>query len=540
MFIAGYLLSLVTCCILIGMGWRRSQRHPVVRWTVVILGLALTWWTGAVLTGRLIGGPHAYPGINCTVLPIVLPAVATVPAALLVLSRALADMAWRPSPLLLILLAIEPILITVAGATNASHHGVISCTPGSAGFGALFWVHSVYCYLLIGIALAIIGRELADTSRRAGLMLFFVSIGICLLGNALTLASDTTAPDFAAAFFGVGLSLLCYTTIRHHSLDSLPMARARLLDLLAEGVLVLDSLDRQVHLNPAARTFLIGSAAADSTSVAPVEQETIRRFLSRMEAAGGEAVRWNGREIEVRTTGMNHGNSPSGRILVLSDVTELMRTRRELDAINAAQRQRLIEIEALRADLAERVIRDPLTGLYNRAYLDQVVESTFAEPAPQTVTVAVVDIDHFKAINDGQGHPTGDRVLIRVAALLQDRLGQHGAVTRLGGDEFLVLASGPAEDAFCAALNTLVATIESEVSSTVGLPEPITISVGVASTGQINTCDSAGTAGTTRAAPANWRDLVAAADVALYQAKARGRNRMIRYEADGDDIGSRG
>lgn len=516
MFIAGYLLSLVACCVLILMGWRRRRNHPVAQRTVVALGLALAWWTGAVLTGRLIGGPTAYPGINCTILPIALPAIATVPAALLVLSRALSDRAWVPSWTLLALLAIEPVLVTIAGATNGAHHGIISCAAGNAGFGPLFWVHSVYSYLLIGIALATIGRELADTSRRTGLALFFIAIGICLLGNALTLASDTTAPDYTAAFFGIGITLLCYAALRHRSLESLPLARARLLDVLAEGVLVLDSLDRQIHLNPAARAFLIGSSPGDATSVAPVEPATIRGFLRALADARDETVRWNGREIQVRISDMTHGTKVTGRILVLSDVTELMRARRDLDLVNAEQRQRLVEIEALRADLAERVIRDPLTGLYNRAYLDQVVESTFASGPAAPVTVALIDIDRFKAINDGCGHPTGDRVLVRVAGLLQDGLGGRCAVTRIGGDEFLLLSTELPEEAIGTALTALLATIEGEVGPSVGLDEAVTVSIGVASTTQ---------------AGGVWRDLEAAADVALYRAKGLGRNRLVTYRA---------
>lgn len=432
----GYLLSLVSCSVLAVIGWHQRRLHPVTQWSVCALGIAMVWWTLAVFVGWMVAGPDGYPAMSCVVLPFALPAIAALPPALYVLSRALGDMNWWPGAGLLAFLTIEPILVTIAGATNYLHHGVISCSVANPGFGPIFWVHSIYCYLVIGVSVAAIFRELADTSRRIGMVLFVVALAIILTGNAITLASDINRPDTTAAFFGVGVTMLCYAILRHRVLDILRMAKIRVLDLLAEGVLVMDTRERQVHVNPAARAFLYGASPADVALYGPVDAKVIDRFVRLVDVAKEPVVVWNGREIDVRSSAVTHGSEVVGRILTMSDVTDHMRDRRALHEANVALRRRISEVDSLREDLAERVVRDPLTGLFNRAYLDQLVAATMTDPSAP-ISIALADIDRFKLINDGYGHQAGDRVLIRVAGIIQAYLGAMCAVTRFGGDEIL-------------------------------------------------------------------------------------------------------
>lgn len=514
--IAGYLLSLMACSVLAVIGWQGRRSHPVLYWSVAGLGLSMIWWTMAVLIGRLVFGADGYPAAACVVLPIALPAIAAIPALLLVMSRALCDMAWRPNRVLIALLAVEPIAITVAGITNSRTGAVITCHAQAAGFGPAFWIHSVYCYLLIGLAVASMFRELIDTSRRGGLVLFVISLGIILTGNVITLVSEVEGPDVTAAFFGVGISLMCYSILRHRILDILPMAKVRVLDLLAEGVLVVDVRGRQVHINPAGRAFLLGSSRAIVSTSGPLDPKVIETFLRLVDATSGSTVMWNGREIEVRTSEVTQGTAVVGRILTLSDVTEHMRDRRRLDEVNTALRRRIAEVDSLREDLAERVIRDPLTGMYNRAYLDQLVESLLADPPARAISIALLDIDHFKSINDGYGHQAGDRVLIRVAGLVQAYLGATCAVTRFGGDELLVLTAQLTRTELIATLNDVRTRIDRNIAPEVGIPVPITISAGVASTDETGYY---------------WLDLVNAADAALYRAKRQGRDRIVCHRA---------
>lgn len=152
---------------------------------------------------------------------------------------------------------------------------------------------------------------------------------------------------------------------------------------------------------------------------------------------------------------------------------------------------------------------DPLTGLHNRrALLDNAVAWGSTEPS----RLLLIDIDHFKAINDTHGHDIGDEVLREVASRLAHRLEIRGTAARLGGEEFALLGSAselPAELAL-AILNDM-----RTMDFAGGIC--LTVSIGIAE-GPITD-------------EASWRQLYRNADAALYQAKHEGRNRVVHFSA---------
>ncbi|MEY4749598.1 MAG: hypothetical protein RIQ60_1812 [Pseudomonadota bacterium] len=166
----------------------------------------------------------------------------------------------------------------------------------------------------------------------------------------------------------------------------------------------------------------------------------------------------------------------------------------------------------LREHLREQAVRDPLTGLPNRRMFDEILPRELARcsRAGQVLTVAVIDVDHFKRFNDSYGHKVGDRVLQVVASTLTNSVRAGDLCCRYGGDEFLCLLQGmtaaEAKTRFDRVLADLTASTQSGPNQ---LPEAVSITVGLASATQPGT-DAA--------------SLVQAADAALYTAKARGRN----------------
>ncbi len=166
-----------------------------------------------------------------------------------------------------------------------------------------------------------------------------------------------------------------------------------------------------------------------------------------------------------------------------------------------------------RARLLRRVrdaaLRDGLTGLANRRRLDQVLGRLGAG----AFAVVLVDIDHFKQVNDTHGHQVGDEVLHRVGALLAEPIREGTMVARYGGEEFLVLLTGCDLDGAVAVAQRLRASVETRSG-----PVPVTASLGVA----------AGVLGAGAGADPDRRVVatIAAADAALYRAKAGGRNRV--------------
>jgi diguanylate cyclase (GGDEF)-like protein len=167
----------------------------------------------------------------------------------------------------------------------------------------------------------------------------------------------------------------------------------------------------------------------------------------------------------------------------------------------------------LQRELRQQALHDSLTGLYNRRYLEQLAPQILAEAAGHSwmIGVIAVDIDHFKQVNDHYGHAVGDRVLQAVAALFQAHMVDEAIACRVGGEEFLiVLPRATCEVAVDLADHMRVWAAALHHTSKPSVP-PITISAGVAVFPEH---------GSTLAA------LIAAADTALYRAKAEGRNRV--------------
>lgn len=200
-------------------------------------------------------------------------------------------------------------------------------------------------------------------------------------------------------------------------------------------------------------------------------------------------------------------------------VERLYRVLRERNRVVQAQAEQLKQANDQLTEqsrlLYQHSITDPLTGVANRAHGMQLLERAAAETAVDapTLAVLVVDIDHFKAINDEHGHPVGDQALIAVAEALHHGLPAGGSLARLGGEEFLIVLkqSSPGSARQLAdALRQRVAALR--LPSDHGVLSP-TISIGIA-------CARPGQPDTSA------RALYAAADAALYAAKREGRNRV--------------
>ena len=166
----------------------------------------------------------------------------------------------------------------------------------------------------------------------------------------------------------------------------------------------------------------------------------------------------------------------------------------------------------------ELSLRDPLTGLYNRRFVDDQLPRLLDGGAAQPVTVALLDLDHFKRVNDTCSHEVGDRVLCAVAELLQDVAasvaGDGGSfAARMGGEEFLLVLAGPDAPTAARHLEDVRRTIRSYPWAELTGDLPVTVSVGAAS--------FAGHTDTTVG------ELFGRADGHLYRAKRAGRDRVV-------------
>lgn len=173
--------------------------------------------------------------------------------------------------------------------------------------------------------------------------------------------------------------------------------------------------------------------------------------------------------------------------------------------------------QRLRNALLEKALFDSLTGLRNRHHLEEALHTqmNLAVRNNSPLNCLMIDIDHFKAVNDNYGHEAGDLVIKNVAAIIQRAVRDLGLAFRYGGEEFLVLLSG-SDEASAEACATEIYNNVRNMTLRCGLTDigQVNVSIGIASYPQHAQSDS----------------LLRAADAALYRAKELGRSRIIRFD----------
>jgi diguanylate cyclase (GGDEF)-like protein len=169
----------------------------------------------------------------------------------------------------------------------------------------------------------------------------------------------------------------------------------------------------------------------------------------------------------------------------------------------------------LREALRDRSVRDPLTRLFNRRYLEETLirELANCKRAEKPLGVIMLDIDHFKKYNDTHGHDVGDFVLVQIAEIVRSKLRSADVPCRYGGEELALVMPGATKEIGMARAESVRKAIEIHEFVINGKKlESVTVSMGVADY---------------PADGANLTSLLKAADTALYQAKDSGRNKVV-------------
>jgi diguanylate cyclase (GGDEF)-like protein len=190
---------------------------------------------------------------------------------------------------------------------------------------------------------------------------------------------------------------------------------------------------------------------------------------------------------------------------------DLAAKNRQLAEAHAELGRRAAELEALQAQLRDQAERDPLTGLHNRRYLARELERLSHERMAVPLSLAVLDVDHFKTINDRFGHGAGDQVLIRIAGLLCDQLRDSDSIIRSGGEEFLILMPSTDVNAARGCCERIRRAVGAGAWSNVADGLSVTASLGVATTDDQTDLEA----------------VIRLADQRLYEAKRNGRNRVV-------------
>lgn len=403
------------------------------------------------------------------------------------------------------LLWTAPALINLVVWTNDWHRQLWPTLTMSPGTNILLYGHGPAFYLVFAahsvmffLAAVLLIRAASNMASVYRLQVAVVALScippwalamIYAIDPALLGGMDMTA---------IGVLLTCvmlnWSLLRYRMLDLVPVARDAIIDGMSDGVLVLDSRDRILDLNPAAERLLglsgtspIGRNAADAMAA----HSSLVTHLQGSPEGTAEILLEAGspRYLDLRvSTLLDRLRRPTGRLVVLRDMTEVVMMREELRALSLV---------------------DELTGLHNRrgflALAGQQLHLAFRLRTSACLLMA--DMDGLKLINDQFGHGEGDHALKEVARILRASCRESDVAARLGGDEFAVLAMGvPAGKV--EVLTGRIAAAFQALNSTPGLSYRVSVSIGVALFDP--------------AAPAGVEELLRAADARMYASK-RGR-----------------
>jgi two-component system, cell cycle response regulator len=177
----------------------------------------------------------------------------------------------------------------------------------------------------------------------------------------------------------------------------------------------------------------------------------------------------------------------------------------------------VIEGKLLMEQLRDTSLRDGMTGLYNRRFLEEFIDKVMsqAKREGETYSVMMLDVDYFKMVNDTYGHDVGDKVIVAIAKLLQTSVRDSDLAIRYGGEEFLIMLHNASDEGVTKIANKIHQEFAAIVFE-VGMGETIqkTMSIGISNF--------------PKDADSIWK-CIKYADNALYKAKTTGRNKIVLY-----------
>jgi diguanylate cyclase (GGDEF)-like protein len=250
-------------------------------------------------------------------------------------------------------------------------------------------------------------------------------------------------------------------------------------------------------------------------------QETLDEAVRRCDRYGLTSIRVRARreQAELHAATGSFRAAYEEHKLYCDELMELQSAERDARARALQAMYEITEARQQTRRYRELSLRDPLTGLYNRRYVDDQLPRLLGRctGGTETVTVALLDLDHFKRINDTCSHEVGDRVLCAVAGVLQAAGpaggGNESFVARMGGEEFLLVLAGIDPATAAGHLDDVRRALRAHPWGELTGSLPVTVSVGAASTD-----------GSADVAPAA---LLSRADAHLYLAKRSGRDRVV-------------
>jgi diguanylate cyclase (GGDEF)-like protein/PAS domain S-box-containing protein len=421
---------------------------------------------------------------------------------------------------------VEPLITLVVLWTDRFHHLFygLNWNPAQSEIytgGIWFWVNVIYIYgltivCIIFLILAVIHR--AELNKRQA-QVILAAILFPILGNFISFIGldPIKGLDITPILFTITAVVITIADIYYHLFDLLPIARDVLVEHMQEGMLLFDGNGLLIDMNPAARSML---NLPGESQVGKESREVFKDYpqlISLLGQKDGPSVeitlnQTTDQILEVKYEPVQDPRAGTGVLLICRDISQQKQTENQL-------REQMDEITSLQASLREQAIRDPLTGLYNRRYLQDTLPRELAQAhrENQQLSLVMLDLDGFKLLNDTYGHSAGDEVLIKLSVFLQNNTRAGDIVVRYGGEEFLIVLINTTSDI---ALDRVEKWRELFATSPIEYDSArisLTFSAGIAESDIFGISSE---------------KLINLADTALYQAKAAGKNCTVVHKRD--------
>ena len=412
---------------------------------------------------------------------------------------------WVKRPFLLTLL-LEPVLVLLLMWTDPWHGlffaGKRALNSGMIlDAGPVFWLNAIYSELLMLIGFILFTRRYFKTKG-----VYKKQLGLILIGSAvpwintflfLSGMHPLTNVDLTPFMFSISAFAYAYAIVRYYLMDIIPIARDTLIEGMSDGVVVLDSQNRLIDINATVAEIL-------NQSQHPIIGEPMEKVFTNwanlvetfhdVQNARAEVL-VEDRYLDMQISPLHdRRNNFIGRLVVWRDITDL---------------------KQIQHDLHELATHDSLTQAYNRRHFMDIAEKEYqrAVKTQSFFSLIMMDIDHFKNVNDTHGHQVGDEVIKKFSQICVDNVRPSDTFARFGGEEFILLLPGTSLSQAMETAERLQKALKDAFQDS-GLRVPVTASFGVTAMSDVHIA---------------MDEIIQQADHALYTAKETGRNKIVPW-----------
>lgn len=413
---------------------------------------------------------------------------------------------------LIILLFSVPIATVLIRLTNPLHHLFYKALEMKQiyEYSVLYmkrgpWYYVNIFYTILCLLLAIFIYLLEHMKNRAKhtrpqFMVFILASLLPLMGVTLILSTyKEHGLDYVALAMPISLLIVNYGILKYDFLEIKTLARERIFENNTAAMIILEPGLGIIDYNRAALNFFEAlNISLDEYPIGHIpDQESKLPGFFKDESIRDFSLIIDGKErfFVIDSVPLNDPPDKNTKILKsIRDITKEKRMQKKLKVLATI---------------------DSLSGLYNRAEFMELAQEEFTESKRynEELSLLMIDIDHFKIINDTFGHAAGDEVIRKLGNIIRDNFRKTDIIGRLGGDEFAVFLKGASIEEAKKSAEKLLKTVEETEIIYEEEKINITISIGAATTS--DTTDN------------DIENVLKLADDALYKAKAKGRNRIV-------------